>query len=96
MKFELRHTLAALVVLCVAWHVWQGRHTPATAPAPGDSVKAREPQTIAPDRADVEATDRERNALALMEAEKQKRDLAASKSLDARAGLLAACHDSWL
>jgi hypothetical protein len=95
MKLERPHRLACLLVLCLAWYVWQGRNTPA--PAPGAaSVKARAPQPSAPDGPDAEPSGPEREALARMEAEKEKRDLAASKSLDARASLQAACQNSWL
>src|SRR5258705_4437100 len=98
MKLERRHRLSLLLILCLAWCAWQSNHMPAPAPGPASSVKARTLPEKAPQ--DLGAYEEERRsgleALTRMEDEKEKRDLAASKSLDARAKLLADCHDSWV
>ena len=95
MKLERRHRLALLLILCLAWCAWQSNHMPT--PDPALSVKARTLPEKAPQ--DLGAYEEERRsgleALTRMEDEKEKRDLAASKSLDARAKLLADCQDSW-
>lgn len=95
MKLERRHRMAFLLIFCLAWYLWQGRNTPSPAPIPSAPVKARAPQVSVPSGADAEAAEREREALAQMEVAKEKRDLAASKSLAARAKLVAPCQESW-
>ena len=93
MTLERRHRLALLLIFCLAWFVWQGRKTPAPAPNPVP-IKARASQPVA-QVVDAEAIEREQAALAQMEAQKEKRDLAASKTLTTRATLVASSQDSW-
>lgn len=98
MKLERRHRLALLLIFCLAWYAWQNRNNPAPASNRAASVKARTPQASVPH--DAEAYEQEvragLEALARMEVEKEKRDLAASKSLTVRTQLQAACQNSWL
>ena len=93
MKLERRHRLLLLLVLCVAWYLWQ-RNTPAPAPPPPEHVKARAVEVPAGNSAAADASERE--ALAQLEVQKEKRDVAASQSHAARARFAAACQESWL
>src|SRR6185295_5192226 len=96
MKLERRHRLSFLLILCLAWYAWHIHHKPAPAPDQA-AVKARTPPpSVPPDTHEYQEELRAGlEALTRMEDQKEKRDLAAAKSLAARGKLLAACQDSW-